>query len=473
MKDIRLSKHDDLNIFPSDELKERTLTEMKNRKMSPAKSYGGVRKPAVCAALVCAAVVLMGVGVRVFDYIAYVPGMGTVTQDQDKVYTLERTVDGEYRIEALSMIPVTEGENKGLWKVTLLTTMDVSTQAEEDPESVEPIYLTNEDGETFELNYAGDMSSIGSRFTGYAEIGGAGEYTVAMDGEDYTVTMKSLENSEWANYSYPVDQGITAVMFPLAECSPYMAFNLIVEPESENMAYWLSHSEEVWARPAEIVITDTAGNTYKTRSASTYGISVPDEDSFNSLLSYEGEIIMGLDRVPEAPIAKIEITQMMLEFENITDVGSYTVTVPELGEVVEAADLPNNGVFIDTHGVKLEWKSITTEKYEDTGVYNVVFEEADTIHDFEEDIWSFNIDRLVYAENEDAEFIDASYHGSRSTETGEYIRQFYMNVVGDGVKKEDSVCPDVSFGEELVVRLNQFEIILNGNWTIDFTEPSK
>ena len=107
--DFNLPEIRDLTAVPSDELNERTLAAMKQAEFRKTKKKIPLaRRITVCAALFCAALVLMGAGVRIFEYLTFVPGMGIVTADQEEVFTLTKTVSAAIR-KLTGIIPVEVG----------------------------------------------------------------------------------------------------------------------------------------------------------------------------------------------------------------------------------------------------------------------------------------------------------------------------------------------------------------------------
>lgn len=484
---MKLSQYDDLTVTPSEELNRETLAamRMKQKENEPADAPAPrkhIRKVFVCAAAACAAVFLMGMGVRVFEYLTYVPGMGIVTAQQDEVYTLESVVNaGGYRIEAMSMLPVTKGENKGMWEVTLLTNKEIPREFAENPDYVKPICFVGEDGESYELTCSGG-SGIGSRYHGYAEVDGAGDYTISWFDHDYTVTLKSMENSVWANYSYPVDQGLTVIAFPLAEGSKYMVFDVILDPESENMAYWAEHSESIWYTPSHVTITDTEGNTYHAPGTSGHGILIPESEmeyGVNSLLSYKMETILTLDRAMEAPAAKIEIDRIELKFQEISGTGFYTVTVPELDETVDGAELPNEGVFFDGHGLKVQFDSASSCVWDEENTYEIRLTGGYPILSFEENIGQAFV-LPAYIRPDDIGVAESweYYRGSASTffdeETGVGGEtDFSKDITGYGDRKIRPGTIDVTFGDEIAICINGLNLTVDGDWVIDFSEEVK
>ena len=482
MKELDMIRLNDIPDEPSAELKERTLAAMREaEKKKTQRKVPAWRKIAVCAAMFCAALVLMGAGVKVFEYLTFVPGMGIVTADQAEVYTLERVVEaGNYRIEAASMIPVTEGEHRGMWEVTLLTDLGVPNGWAENPDLIPPMILETPDDE-YILGFSGG-STLGARFTGYADIVGEGEYTLKRENESFAISMKSMENSAWANYSYPVSDGITAIAFPLTEDSEYLVFDIILEPQSKNMEFWASHCESILCTPRNVIVTDADGNRYNVNGGGSRSVGIPDSErdyGLNSLLSYKFETILSMDVPLAADVVSIEIDQIKLQFLNIGDIGTYTVTVPEIGETVYGTDLPNNGVFLDTHGVK----SVFKEMYTDIDKLNnryVIYHRANTESlSFEENVTSSFLS-LGYIETKNMMGAERwQYHAGGSegypvdAENTKFDRLFSKDILGYGDKKNRSGTTQVTFGDEVTLRLNELWLYIDGNWTIDFTAPAE
>lgn len=482
MKELDMIRIEDMKDEPSRELNERTLAAMraaeekKTRKKVPA-----WRKFAVCAALFCSALVLMGAGVKVFEYLTYVPGMGVVTADQAEVYTLERVVEaGDYRIEAASMIPAEDEEHKGMWQVTVLTDMEVPKGYLENPDLVSPMTLKTEDGEV-SLRCSGG-SGIGARFTGYIKEADDGEHTLNWFGKDHVITMKSMENSVWANYSYPVDQGMTVVLFPLAEGSRFMVMDVILDPQSENMMYWASHCDTISYQPEGIVIYDTEGNTYTAPARRGSSARIPESEmdyGVNSLLSYRMETMLTLDRVPEAPIARITIEDIRMEMRGISDNQFYTLEIPEFGETVTAENLPNGGVFYDNHGLKIQLRDATYTVDELNNNYALVLNSEYAQFEFEENVWQALVlpafirpDEIGTAEDWEYYRGSATSDFDRETLTSEGV-SYIKDIVGTGDMKIRTSTTDVDAGDEIAMCIDEIMFMVGGSWIIDFTSPAE
>lgn len=482
MKELDMIRLNDISDEPSAELNARTLAAMRAaEEKKTQRKVPAWRKIAVCAAMFCAALVLMGAGVRVFEYLTYVPGMGIVTADQAEVYTLEHVVKaGGYRIEAVSMIPADTPDHKGEWQVTVLTNMEVPQGFHENPALVKPMVLAAEDGDV-SLTCSGG-SGIGARFTGYIKEAGEGEHTLRWFGKDHVITMKSMENSVWANYSYPVDQGMTVIAFPLAEGSRFMVFDVILDPESENMAYWASHSESIWYTPSRITITDTDGNTYIAPNTSGSSVSIPESElkyGVNSLLTYKMETILTLERELKAPIARIELGRIELKFQGISGTGFYTVTVPELDEVIDGADLPNGGVFHDSHGVKVQFDSLTSWVYEGDNSYEIWFTGEYPTMSFEENVVKAWVIPAYIRPDDIGTAKDWEYYrGSAGNVYNEEEKvgvdfNFQKDITGYGDRKIRTGTIDVTFGDEIAMCIDGLNLTVEGNWIIDFTAPAE
>ena len=503
MKDHNLTNTDDITAVPSDELNEKTITAMRAKKAEiSASAYASVtkelpletiaenervkkvrlKKIITCAVAACAAVFLMGMGARVFEYLTYVPGMGIVTAEQEEVYTLKSTVEaGDYRIEAMSLIPATEEYHKGKWEITILTDMEVPRGFHENPDLVDPIVFTDKNGESYTLKCSGG-SGIGARFRGYVNAAGEGEHTISWNGGEYTVSLTSMENTVWANYAYPTDQGLTVITFPLAENSQYMVFDVILDPESENLMYWASHSETISYQPhgTSITVYDTEGNTYHAPARSGSSAAIPESEKsngVNSLLSYRIETILTLDRVMTAPIEKVEIGGLHIEFRDISGTGFYTTVIPEIGEVVEKSDLPNGGELFDTHGIKVDIDSTTAAVDELNNTYDFVMNAKFPAWSFDENVVGVNV-MMKYIKPEKIGAVEPweYYFGSgESMFDAENPDSGYMiyskNITGYGDRKIKNGNIGVTFGDEIAVGIGELWLTIEGNWLIDFTEP--
>lgn len=483
MKNFELSEHDDITALPSDELNSKTIAAMraKEEEMKESRKHIRVKKIVTIAAAACLALFLMGMGVRVFEYLTYVPGMGIVTAQQEEVYTLKSVVEaGGYRIEAMSLIPVTKGENKGMWEVTVLTNEELPKDFFENPDRVNPMIFTDRDGEGYSLRCSGG-SGIGVRYEGYVKADGEGDYTVSwLDGE-HTVTLQSMENTVWANYAYPMDQGLTVITFPLAENSQFMVFDVVFDPESENLMYWAEHSDAISFQPHGITIYDVNGNQYSVPSRSGHGIPIPESEKangINNLLSYKIETIMTLDRALEAPIERVELYGITIDYMDISGTGFYKTTVPELDQVVEREDLPDDGVLFDDHGIMLQLLRTTSIADDRNNTYDFVMHSRFPVLSFEENIVGATVmPKYVNAEN--IGVVDPWDHRMGSSEgmiDEEYPENGYMvyakDINGYGDRKIKNGNIGVTFGDEIAVSVGELWLIIEGNWIIDFSETA-
>ncbi|MBR3997381.1 MAG: hypothetical protein IKI93_03455 [Clostridia bacterium] len=482
MKELDMIRLNDIPDEPSAELNARTLAAMRAaEEKKTQRKVPAWRKIAVCAAMFCAALVLMGAGVRVFEYLTFVPGMGIVTADQAEVYTLERVVEaGNYRIEAASMIPADDEEHEGMWKITVLTDIEVPKGYPENPDLMKPMSLVTEEGETV-LRCSGG-SGIGARFDGYAEINGAGDYILKWNGKEQTVTMKSMENSVWADYSYPIDQGMTVILFPLAEGSQYMVMDVILDPQSENMMYWASHCDVISYQPEGITVYDTEGNTYSVPSRRGSGVRIPESEmdyGVNSLLSYRIERILTLDRIPEAPIARVTIEDIRMEMLGVSDDQFYTPTVPEFGETVAAENLPNGGVFYDNHGLKIQIKDASYTVDELNNNYALVLNSESAQFEFSENVWQTLVfpafirpDAIGTAKDWEYYRGATTSHFDRETMTSDGVC-YVKDIVGFGDMNIRNGSIDVNAGDEIAMCIDEIVFMVDGSWTIDFTAPAE
>lgn len=484
MRDINLSNNDDLNIAPSESLKRETLAVMESFENTKEIQYTAKRrKPGkvllMCAAIVCLMAMLISAGIHVFDYLAYVPGLGIITAHQDQIYTLkERTRLGTFYVEAISALPVTEGEYKGMWKIHIVTDKYITGSMLQDPKHAGAIYLTGKDGEQYPIDRSGGGSNL-SRYEGYAKIDGSGEYTLMWNNYDCTVTLNMLENSVWANYSYPVDEGITLIAFPLSENSQYIVYDVLLDPESENLIYWAKYCDMITCIP-EIRLTDTNGNYYYSCFTSGRAIGIPDSEKdhgINAFLDYKIDYIGKLDVMPTAPIVKIESSSIELMLHDMENTPEYaTITIPELNEVVRGEELPNDGLIIDDHGIKIKIEEITTIIDEKNNDYRMVISTSIPEVNFEENVSRLDIHLSCIDKN--------SQDGKRKThssgagglgyvkdwfpELGEQITNSYCSIYGDGDLDTKGVM-NATYGDEVGITFWGVTITIDGEWIIDFT----
>ncbi|MBQ9717694.1 MAG: hypothetical protein IJV76_06845, partial [Clostridia bacterium] len=470
----------DLTAVPSDELNERTLTAMHAAEpRKTAKKIPLRKRIAVCAALFCAALVLMGAGVRIFEYLTFVPGMGIVTAKQEEVFTLEETVSaGGDRIEAASMIPAEDKEHEGMWEVTVLTNRDVPHDFFENPDCMPKMTLYGKDNEPYTLTCTGG-NVIGARYTGYAVIDPSEEfsdYTLTWGGTDCTISMKSMENSVWANYAYPVSDGLTVIAFPLAEDSRYLVFDVILDPQSENMDYWATHSEVIHYHPKSVTVTDAEGNSYVIHGAHGRSVTIPESEmeyGVNALVAYKMEYILTMDEPLAAEIVSIEVDNITVEFDCIKDTGDYLVKIPELNETVPAENLPNAGILLDQYGIRFAVDEMTSVIDELNNTYEILFRRIGAIeYDFEENV-VYAKAGLGYIEPERADTADSmdirggGGHTERENENDPWTFNYTMSFNGTGDRRNRGL--DLTFGDNVWICLKRLFLEIDGNWHIDFT----
>ena len=479
--DCSLPEIRDLTAVPSDELNARTLAAMEQAiQRKTKKKMPLARRIAVCAALFCAALVLMGAGVRIFEYLTFVPGMGIVTvaepeKPETKVFTLEHVVETEnYRIEAVSMIPADDEEHAGMWEVTVLTDQEPSDSS---------ITLYGKDDIPYTLTRTGDdilihtpATSLGARYSGYAVLDPASEtdeYRMNWNGTDCVLPLKSLKDSVWANHSYPVSDGITAVVFPLAEGSQYLVFDVIFEPQSENMAYWFSHCYTSFYTAKGVSVTDTQGNTYQIAGQGKRAIIAGQDYDMNSLIHYPMETILVLDTPLTADIAEIVIDSIEVQFQVHEDVGGYLVKIPESGETVPAENLPDGGVFFDRYGIRIPFDEITT-RISEQDTYEIVLRRGNPIEwDFEENVTDITIFPSYYEPDKSSERMNiytGSYSSEKNPETGSRIWYYTMPFHGAGDLKKIGL--PLTFGNEVQMFINNLRLTIDGDWHIDFTNKN-
>jgi len=418
-----------------------------------------------CAALVGAMFMLMGAGYRVFTYLAYVPGQGIVTQEIEDVFTLQDTIpiNGNY-VEAISMVPAADEEHEGQWEVTLLTNKTI--YGENGLEKEPSILLTDSSGNTCTLDAFSGGSGKVTKYRGYIDHAAEGEYTLRTGGTEYTAFMQSLENSVYANYQYPVDQGVTLVCFPMANGSEKLVFDIILEPESENMAFWQQHAEYI---TASVVcnVTDINGNTYYTHSQT--GSVLPNRNNARvglvEALDYKAENILTLDRRLEAPVASISVDKIELHFEWLRDLPAVALTVPELDEVIETEET----VLWDMGGVQLTYDRISSYYYESGNIYEIALGGYENIHDFTENVVYVHTG-INYASPETP---DKTFGGSSGSNIFDNVREFHKDIVGYGDKKIRHGSIDVTFGDEILLKPGDLHLHVAGNWLIDFTTPAE
>lgn len=488
MKNAELTRKDDLKIEPSEELQAKTLYAMQSAavKKSGEKRFSlrrSGKKLTACVLLGCMALFLMSMGYRVFDYLAFVPGMGIVTTEQEKVYTLEHVVKGEkyngsiYYIEAASMVPITEGEYAGMWYVNVMTNEPAGGTFSGEKNEAAPIILTAPDGTECTLEYH-TGNGYGASYNGYISSAGSTDYTLRWHDVDYTVTMKALENSVYANYQYPVSNGLTVITFPVADGSDRLIYDVVIDAEDENWRFWAEQSNDISFHLSGITVTDTLGNIYHDEGFQGHVMGIPESEKdvgVNQYLGWKFETYIVLDRRLEAPVASIEIEGLEATIGNMNNLAWYTVTVPEFGKTVTAENMPNGGLFFDTHGVRASFRSISGAFYDWRGGYEIRLEEDEIHADFLPDNAQL-IMSLAYIPAEDAENASERmwYYGDSENiaENEEKVQIGYRCLIeGKGDASPNKEPMNLDFGEDVAIRLGNLTLIINSGWRIDFTHP--
>lgn len=460
MNEFDFNNITDMNAEPSGELKSRTLAAMREKENEKTVHRRPLwRKIAVCAAMFCSALVLMGAGVKVFDYLTFVPGMGIVTADQAEVYTLESAVEaGRYRIEAASMIPVTEGEYEGMWQVTVLTDEPV---IESDP--AETLRMISENGDELTLIHDGG-NDLGTIYHGYTETVDGSTYTLRTKESEYNLDMRKLENSTYAQYQYPVNSGLTVIAFPLAEGSDRLIFDVLPDPEDENWMFWFEHSTGVIIQAVDVTVTDTEGNVYEQtdyQNRFTNMLLGMDE-----ILSFDTETYLVLDRQLEAPVASVEIGGIRIIFEGLSGVGEYVMTIPAYGDTVPGKNMPEYGVFLNTHGIRAAFDSISGGFSERRNGYEMTCTGDDAVCSFVPENSYVSIG-LRYMTSPGREWTDGEL---LKEENGKLSYHCLIEGNGDADPKTEPLA--VNFGDTVTVKPYTLYLTIDGDWVIDFTEPA-
>lgn len=464
MKHHLLTPADDLTLTPPPELNEKTYSKMLEVEQASQTTTNRMPKRythrvLICAALVCAALMLMSAGYRVFSYLVYVPGMGIVTEEWENTYTLVEAVqEGGYFVEAMSLVP----NEEGTWNVHVIT--DRPGYCNHGENSVPPLTLTDPDGNTTTIPFSSGGSDDLTRYTGTIDKGTAGVYTLQIEGTTYTVELASVIHSSYADYRYPTDNGITLICFPMSDGSDKLVFDMILEPESESMAFWQSHSDTISASiVGYVTITDVEGNIYKTHSQSIYTVNANTDDL--DVLSYKLENVLTMDKHLSASIATIAIDQVELQFgsateDTLTDMPQTALTVPALEETVETDTL-----LWDIGGVRLTANTLSASYAEGEDTYAFAMTSTVGSHDFTENITHIHLEPSYASPKDPA----TRYRGGSSSYTGDIHMVHHKDIVGAGDKKIRTGSIDVDFGDEILVSPGTLYLTIAGEWNIDFT----
>lgn len=480
MKNINLTHNDDLKIKPESELLSKTLYAMCSAENEKRNHVPSSRKKLIVGVYLAAtALFLMSMGYRVFDYLTFVPGMGIVSQEQEMIFTLEHTVKSEnndYTIEAVSMIPVLDGENIEKWMVTVMTNEphDRLTDSCGTLIQPEPLYLTSPDGNEAILDFDGG-NRLGTTYKGYIESADDTDYTLYWRGEDHTLSMKSLENSAYADYSYPVSNGLTVIAFPIADGSDKLIFDIMIDTEDENWKYWAENTGSISLEPYGVTVTDTLGNVYDGAEIKQRYMKIPEsekENGINAYLGYKSETYLVLDRRLEAPAASVSVEGISIFLENLRGPGTYNVKIPMHGETIFSENLPDKGVFINHHGIKAEFDSISSEFSEERRGYEVVINVNHIGFDFLPDATEAYIDMRFMNASEAA--VTPKYKWGRAVSypvvSGDALKTVHRCVIDGLGDMNPKITPlESGLGEEIAIELEMLLLRVEGNWNIDFT----
>ncbi len=465
---MRIGKKDDLTLEPSELLNRETLELMEAHAANAPvrRKKTRLQRMLSCAALVGVMFILMGAGYRVFPQIAYVPGRGIVKESMENVYILQKaTAAGEDYIDGVSLIPVTEGEHKGQWEVRVLTTESYG-------ESPSTITFTTADGAEAVLENAYTVNQF-TRYTGYISGASTGTCTIGLSTGDYTVEIIPLSQSPYAEYSFPVEQGILAVAYPLSEGSDKIALSLSMDTVSEDLLYWAQHSQYIGILPDwdDFRLTDTKGNTYTILPDKSNSVTIPVSGEKKALYPHllsDHETIYRLDRRLEAPVASIEFGLVRLTFNELRDMAESTYTIPAEDEKVT---YPENTVLLDGHGMHADLLRADTGRvkhptfHKEMDMFAIWY---DLSWNFRENVTSASIS-LVYVpvDDPDSERIFFAVSGGSST--------LFPLTADNPMKKYQNKFP-VTYGDTVRISLHSIDLTIEGSWNIDFTkttEPSR
>ena len=473
MNDSKFPEIRDLTAVPSDELNERTLAAMRTAEQrKTVKKVPMKKRILVCAAVVCAALALTSAGVQLYQHLTFVPGMGVVTvaepeKPEQESFTLARVVETDsYRIEAVSMIPAEDEEHAGMWEVTVLTDQETSDPA---------MILYGKDDVPYSLSYT-EYRNIGAVYSGYAVIDASGTTDYPLNWKDITCTisLKNVNDTAWSNYHYPVCDGITAVLFPLAEGSPYLVFDVFFDPQSENMKFWAENSEMIHYYAQGVTVTDIEGTTYTAPLQSGQSYLIPGmEPEMFSLAGYKVENILTMETSPAAEIAEIYVDKIEINFRNISSSIHCLAEIPEPDETVSAEALPNGGAFFDQSGLHILFDELTTRLNEEN-TYEILFRRENPIGlDFVENVTDVSFFPSYYEPEKAADRMNiytGGYFSEKNPETGNRIWYYSMPVHGTGKSQKKGL--PLTFGDKVMMCLNLLRLTIDGDWHIDFTNQN-
>ncbi len=489
----------DEKLRPSEELNERTLAKMASAKARPeekavGRRYSGMRRWVTAAACLCAAVMLTSAGVRVFEYLMYVPGRGIVTSEVEETYVLPTATEiGRYYIEGVSVILEEDG-----YEMTVITNRPAVMG-----EDTSSLTVTDSAGNEFVLPFSGGGNGD-STYCGTVNLSEDLTYTMTLAGKTTDVRLTAAENSVYAKYAYPVSDGITVIAFPLADNTNQVVYDILFEPQSEEMRYWADAAEEIRAHLNNVVITDTEGNEY--RPHTYHGNSTDGEIDVTTAGEYKNKMRMAYRMICEerfaAPIADIEIGSVELSFHEMNEVCA-TLTVPEEEGYEEV-----NTVLVDKAGIRhtadrtfITYDSDGHEKFTMTSRHltpdfteNVIFGILGYRFEFEDGYFrnsgrGYTSDYVnIYAGNADVREL---YQGDQIAEDGSVTEgdfdyffkgtdyryqiehhgetQVRKNRVRDGEEAPEPV----KAGDPVTVVAGELILTFAGDWDIRFVEPAE
>lgn len=462
---MRIEKKDDLHLEPSEELNRKTLERMAvyAYKAPVRRKKTRLQRILSCAALIGAMFILMGAGYRVLPQMAYVPGQGIVQKAVENAYVLKKAIQaGEQYIDGVSVIPVTEGEHKGEWTVTVITTESYG-------KSPESITFTAADGTEAILENTFTVSQF-TRYTGYIPEISAGKYTIGLSSGTYPVEMMRLSQSPYVECSFPKKQGIMAVAYPVSEGSDKITMAFSIDTISKDLLYWAQHSQYIhisldWD---DFLLTDTEGNTYTMAPGTSLFTTVALTDHKKELYPYllrDSESIYMLDRRLEAPVASIEFGLVRLSCNEIRDTVEYTFTIPAEGEKVT---YPENTVLLDTHGMHIDLLRSDTGRakhptfHKEMDMFAIWY---DLSWDFPENVTSASFS-FVYIPTEDPAGERIFYATSGRSAT------LFPLTVDNPMKKYQNKFP-VTYGNTVTIVPHSLDLTIEGSWHIDFTKTTE
>ncbi len=453
----------DSGVNPSAEITSDTLTKMNefSRKTPlhervldhPKVKKSGKLTLILAATLACVAL-LMGAGFRVFEHIFFMAGEGIVANDlRDGLVMEYATKMGTHYIEAASLLKNEEGN----FELTLIT--DVEARYREDRRTL-----------TLELSDGTRMTSESSMNFKFKNVPEQTSYKIYDDeGGSATIELIPIDTYEYAVYKYPVDHGITLVMFPLSKGSQMLAYTTAFDPseEPQNIIDLANKSEAVSATLAfgisnNAVFTDVNGKTYKIiqASSSRQGGQVNESGFLN------GQYLVRLNERPDAELAKIEIKNLWLNFDTNQLMSPQIIEIPALDETV-----PITTPFIDRFGIFEQPESITfmhtpDMKHNDKETWSaeIVFGNISPM-DGVEYVSNVTVD-YKFKNVENGYLLDGQIM-QKFIEPGSPEFEWHKHYISYYAYEDDLV---VEPGDLVEITASGVSLTVSGDWVIDFTD---